>query len=144
CVAASTALIQLDFPATQRFILTYHHVARVIVGDSYLSRDVKLAADEFKPLIGKKGLALNALSNQSKDQIKGLNSSIKLIVSKSPIPQVQLTQPQALQSDAIIITIIFQSKWGVIINYHSQISMTDAWEGKRGALQSADGKRFKL
>ncbi|KAA6372721.1 MAG: hypothetical protein EZS28_031752, partial [Streblomastix strix] len=54
CVAASTALIQGDFPATQRFILTCHHVARVIAGDASQRRDVKLVADEFKPLIGKK------------------------------------------------------------------------------------------
>ncbi|KAA6373545.1 MAG: hypothetical protein EZS28_030928 [Streblomastix strix] len=47
CVAASTALIQGDFPATQIFILTCHHVARVIAGDASLRRYVKLAADIY-------------------------------------------------------------------------------------------------
>ncbi|KAA6402469.1 MAG: hypothetical protein EZS28_002003 [Streblomastix strix] len=93
CVAASTALIQVDFPATQRFILTCHHVARVIAGDASQRRDMKLVTDEFKLLIGKKGSVLNASSKQSKDQIKELNTSIKLIASKQPIPHMMQQQP---------------------------------------------------
>ncbi|KAA6391821.1 MAG: hypothetical protein EZS28_012651 [Streblomastix strix] len=97
CVAASTALIHFDFPVTQRLILTCIHVAKVIAGDASQRRDVKLVADEFKPLIGKKGTIPNALSRQSKDQNMELNTTIKLVSSKSPIPEEQLTQPQAIQ-----------------------------------------------
>ncbi|KAA6373790.1 MAG: hypothetical protein EZS28_030686 [Streblomastix strix] len=60
CVAASTALIQGDIPANQRFILICHHVAQMIIGDASSRLDEKIVADEFKPLIGKKGSILNA------------------------------------------------------------------------------------
>ncbi|KAA6357254.1 MAG: hypothetical protein EZS28_047219, partial [Streblomastix strix] len=102
----STALIQGDFPATQRFILTCHHVARVIASDASQRRDVKLVADEFKPLIGKKGSVLNALSKQSKDQINELNISIKLIASKSPTPQKKQSFPTEQQLLVIAVLVI--------------------------------------
>ncbi|KAA6381588.1 MAG: hypothetical protein EZS28_022886 [Streblomastix strix] len=78
CVAASTALIQGDFPATQRFILTCHHDARVFAGDASQRRDVKIVADEFKTLIGKKDSVLNAQSKQFKNQIKEMITTINL------------------------------------------------------------------
>ncbi|KAA6396863.1 MAG: hypothetical protein EZS28_007610 [Streblomastix strix] len=92
CVAASTALIQGDFPATLRFILICHQVARVIVSDASQRRDVKLAADEFNLLIGKKGSVLNTASKQSKDQIKELNTSIKLITTKFADSSIEALQ----------------------------------------------------
>ncbi|KAA6376933.1 MAG: hypothetical protein EZS28_027541 [Streblomastix strix] len=199
CLAASTALIQGDFSAIKRFILTCHIVARVITGEASQRRDVKLVANEFKPLIGKKGSVLSAFSKQSKDQIKELNTSIKLIASKQPTPQKKQCFPteqqhiviavlviselvpisiiksqlnstvlQPISNDdaiatvcilinvsillsnhainrpeATIIIIIFQSKWYVVTNYHSQTSMIDARKGERGARLSADGKRFR-
>ncbi|KAA6372616.1 MAG: hypothetical protein EZS28_031857, partial [Streblomastix strix] len=106
CVAASTALIKGDFPATQRFILTCHHVVRMIAGDASQRRDVKLVADEFKPLIGKKGSVQNALSKQSKDRIKELNTSIKLIASKSPTLQKKQSFPTEQQLLVIAVLVI--------------------------------------
>ncbi|KAA6380829.1 MAG: hypothetical protein EZS28_023644, partial [Streblomastix strix] len=88
---------------TQRFILTCHHVARVIAGDASQRRDVKLVADEFKPLIGKKGSVLNAFSKQSKDQIKELNTTIKLVASKSPIPEIQQNQQTVMEISTILV-----------------------------------------
>ncbi|KAA6357152.1 MAG: hypothetical protein EZS28_047321 [Streblomastix strix] len=122
CVAASTALIQGNFPATQRFILTCHHVARVIAGDASQRRDVKLVADEFKPLIGKKGSVLNALSKQSKDQIKELNTSIKLIASKSPTPQKKQSFPT--QQQLLVIAVLVISELVPISIITSQLNST--------------------
>ncbi|KAA6383716.1 MAG: hypothetical protein EZS28_020757 [Streblomastix strix] len=122
CVADSTAPIQGDFPTTQRFIHTCHHVARVIAGDASQSRDVKLVTGQFKPQIGKKGSVLNAFSKQSKDKIKELSTSIKLIASKSPINQKKQSIPP--QQQLLITAVLVISEFVPLSIITSQLIST--------------------
>ncbi|KAA6392173.1 MAG: hypothetical protein EZS28_012301, partial [Streblomastix strix] len=107
-----------------RFILTCHHVARVIAGDASQRRDMKLVADEFKPLIGKKGSVLNALNKLSKDQIKELNTSIKLIASKPPTPQIQKKQSFPAEQQLLVIAVLVISELDPISIITSQLNST--------------------
>ncbi|KAA6367255.1 MAG: hypothetical protein EZS28_037218 [Streblomastix strix] len=122
CVAASIELIRNGFPITQRFIFTCHHVAGVIVGVGSQRRDVKLVADEFKPLIGTNSSALNMLTKMSKDQIKELYTSIKLIASKSPTPQKKQSFPTLQQ--LLVIAVIIISELVLISIITSQLNST--------------------
>ncbi|KAA6386634.1 MAG: hypothetical protein EZS28_017838 [Streblomastix strix] len=68
CVAGSTALIQGDFQATQRFFLTCHHAARIIAGDFQQRRETAIISEQYKAVLGKNNNIFAVLGRESKEK----------------------------------------------------------------------------
>ncbi|KAA6377264.1 MAG: hypothetical protein EZS28_027212 [Streblomastix strix] len=106
CVAGSTALIQGDIQATQRFFLTCHHAARIIEGDSQQRRETAIVSEQSKAVLGKDNNIFAVLGRESKKKIKESNKILKIITPTSE------TTPAIHQSE-----IVTQSVHLVSINF---------------------------
>ncbi|KAA6395410.1 MAG: hypothetical protein EZS28_009066 [Streblomastix strix] len=99
-VAAASSLGLEDPEATMRWLLTCHQILRIIGGQSQQRREITLAPDKFKSILGKEGDSLQVFGQESIKKVKEAAKSVSLL--QTPItPAVQPAQPMQIQSQQL-------------------------------------------
>ncbi|KAA6375132.1 MAG: hypothetical protein EZS28_029342 [Streblomastix strix] len=71
-----------DYKSATMWMLTAHHLARVIAGDAQQRRKVELMPEQFKSILGKQSGPVAVLGSQSKKKLAENIKTIKLIPTK--------------------------------------------------------------
>ncbi|KAA6385214.1 MAG: hypothetical protein EZS28_019259 [Streblomastix strix] len=99
-VAAASSLGLEDQEVAMRWLLTCHHIFRIIGGQSQQCRELTLAPDKFKSIMGKKGDSLQVFGQKSIKKVKEAAKSVSLLQT-SFTPEVQPAQPIQIQSQQL-------------------------------------------
>ncbi|KAA6331767.1 MAG: hypothetical protein EZS28_053352, partial [Streblomastix strix] len=92
--AAISSLAIGDSKSATMWMLTNHHLCRVIAGDAQQRREMELLPPELRGILGKEAGSVAVLGSQSKKKLAENAKTIKLIQSKETANKTTTSNPQ--------------------------------------------------